>query len=702
MNLSITFAPLVPLWLLAVLAAAVLAVALAGLIRRSRGAALRLAAGAALALALANPALVEEQRAPLSTVVAVVVDESQSQQIGDRAKTTEAARQALKQALAGRDDVDVREIVVTPAAGGGDGTRLFTALANGLADVPPERVGGAVLITDGQVHDVPPPGALGFSAPVHALITGRADETDRRLVLERVPRFGLVGTTQTARVRIEDSGPNGPATARLTVRRDGEEVASEILPVGTASEVAIEIAHGGQNIFEFSVEPLAGELTAANNTQVAIVDGVRENLRVLLVSGEPHAGERTWRNLLKSDASVDLVHFTILRPPEKQDGTPINELSLIAFPTRELFSTKINDFDLIIFDRYHQRGILPLVYFDNIAEFVRRGGAVLVSEGPLPEPDGFGSGSLFDTPLGAVLPAVPTGQVIEEPFRPAVTDTGRRHPVTRDLPGGNETPPAWSQWFRMVDAVPNDGEVIMEGAGNRPLLVLGREGKGRAAALLSDQSWLWARGYDGGGPHVALLRRLAHWLMKEPELEEEALRLAARGDRLTIERQTLGDKAGPVTLTDPTGRTRQVTLAEAGPGLWQAQVNAGGAGLYVASDGTRKALAHVGPPNPRELTDVRSTESVLAPVAAATGGTIRRIRADDGGADMPRLAFLHNAGRYGGSDWIALKTTEASVLQGLTRLPLLSGVAGLAVLIGLVALTWLAEGHRRRGRGTRR
>lgn len=696
MNLSLAFAPLVPPWLLAILGVAALAVALLALARRSRGAALRLAAGLALTLALANPSLVEEKRRPLSSVVAVVVDESQSQQIGGRAKATQAARQALKQALAGRDDIEVREIVVGPTASGSDGTRLFGALANGLSDVPPDRVGGAVLITDGQVHDVPAPAALGFTAPVHALVTGRADEKDRRLVLERVPRFGLVGTTQTARVRIEDSGTKGPATARLTVRRDGEEVASEILPVGETSDVAIEIAHGGQNIFEFAVEPLEGELTAANNTQVAIVDGVRENLRVLLVSGEPHAGERTWRNLLKSDASVDLVHFTILRPPEKQDGTPINELSLIAFPTRELFSTKINDFDLIIFDRYHQRGILPLIYFDNIAQFVRRGGAVLVSEGPLPESIGdYEGASLFDTPLGTVLPALPTGKVIEEPFRPAVTGTGRRHPVTRDLPGGNETPPAWSQWFRMVDAVPNDGEVIMEGAGNRPLLVLGREGKGRAAALLSDQSWLWARGYDGGGPHVALLRRLAHWLMKEPELEEEALRLAARGDRLVIERQTLGDKAAPVTLTDPSGKARQVTLAEAAPGLWRAEVPADGVGLYVATDGERKALAHVGPPNPRELADVRSTEEVLSPLATATGGTVRRIEKADGGIEMPRLAFLRNAARYGGSDWIALRTTDASVLEGLTRIPLLSGLAGLAVLAGLIAATWLVEGRRR-------
>ena len=140
--------------------------------------------------------------------------------------------------------------------------------------------------------------------------------------------------------------------------------------------------HAGMNIVEIELEPVPGELTPANNRVVIAAEGVRENLRVLLVSGEPHAGERTWRNLLKSDAAVDLVHFTILRPPEKQDGTPIHQLSLIAFPTRELFSEKIKDFDLIIFDRYQHRGILPLLYYDNIARYVdRHGGALLIAAG---------------------------------------------------------------------------------------------------------------------------------------------------------------------------------------------------------------------------------------------------------------------------------------------------------------------------------
>ena len=185
------------------------------------------------------------------------------------------------------------------------------------------------------------------------------------------------------------------------------------------------------------------------------IDGVRDKLRVLLVSGEPHAGERTWRNLLKSDANVDLVHFTILRPPEKQDGTPINELSLIAFPTRELFQQKINEFHLIIFDRYARQGVLPIIYFDNIARYVRDGGAVLVAAGPdYAEPD-----QLWRTPLDAILPAEPSGRVTEAAFHARLTDLGKRHPVTRGLDGADDEPPHWSRWFRIVDTKTANGTI---------------------------------------------------------------------------------------------------------------------------------------------------------------------------------------------------------------------------------------------------
>ena len=313
----------------------------------------------------------------------------------------------------------------------------------------------------------------------------------------------------------------------------------------------------GPNIVEIEAAAVDGELTAVNNRAVVVIDGVRDKLRVLLVSGEPHAGERTWRNLLKSDASVDLVHFTILRPPEKQDGTPINELSLIAFPTRELFQQKINEFQLIIFDRYARQGVLQMIYFDNIVRYVRQGGAVLVAAGR----DYASPTSLWRTPLVSVLPAEPSGQTTETPYFPRLSELGKRHPVTRGLEGSAEDPPHWSHWFRSVDARAEKGTTVMEGPEGKPLLQLSREGEGRVALLLSDHIWLWARGFEGGGPHIDLLRRLSHWLMKEPDLEEEALRLSVRGHDLTVQRQTMADTVDQVTLTMPSGKTQTLTLS---------------------------------------------------------------------------------------------------------------------------------------------
>ena len=675
MSWSLAIEPLLPMWLL--VAAAVLSVLfiVPGLVKGLRGAWLRAAAVVILFLALLNPVALREDRDPLPTVVAVVTDGSASQGLDGRDRTTAEAKAELERRLAEFRNVEVRTIDAGAPGGMVDGTMLFGPLAAGLADVPPERLGAVVMLTDGQVHDVPDSvDALGLSAPVHVLLSGHDDEIDRRLVIDNAPRFGIVGETQTIRFRVLDDGAADPdARVRVNITLDGNPLSSEVVTAGEEQEFTVDIAHGGPNIVEFEADPLDGELTEINNRAVASIEGIRENLRVLLVSGEPHAGERTWRNLLKSDAAVDLVHFTILRPPEKQDGTPINQLSLIAFPTRELFSEKIDEFDLIIFDRYQHRGVLPILYFDNIARYVRDGGAVLIAAGP----DYVDDGSLYNTPLSPVLPAAPTGTMTEEPFRAVVTDEGARHPVTRDLDGSGSNPPDWGRWFRLIDVDPQTaGTTIMDGPDNKPLLVLNRVEKGRVALLLSDHAWLWARGYEGGGPHVDLLRRLAHWLMQEPDLEEEALRASARGGELTIERQTMAEESGPVTVRTPSGAVETVTLSAVEPGLWRATLAVDEIGLYRIEQGDRRAFAHVGAANPREFIDARSTDRLLKPIADATGGRVARMADADGTLDMPRIVPIRGGSSYAGSDWIGVKMTEASVLNGIARVPLFGGYAG--------------------------
>jgi hypothetical protein len=688
-NLGVAFAPLIGTQILWVVLAAACLSSLLLFASRSRGAVIRTLALALVVLALANPSLTREDRDPLSSVAIVVVDQSPSQSFGERTTQTEAARAALVERLSHIAGLEVRVVEAGQADGETDGTRLFSALSSTLADVPADRVAGVVMITDGRVHDVPADASsLGFVAPVHALITGHKDERDRRVALIAAPRFGIVGQPQTVTFEVEDQGGN-EKTADVTVRRDGDVIETRTVPVGVAQSLTIPIPHGGPNIIEIEASPLAGgELTLVNNRAVVTIDGVRDKLRVLLVSGEPHAGERTWRNLLKSDASVDLVHFTILRPPEKQDGTPINELSLIAFPTRELFQQKIDEFQLIIFDRYARQGVLPIIYFDNITRYVRDGGAVLVAAGP----DYASPTSIWHTPLDAILPAEPDGNVTEEAFRPTLTELGQRHPVTRGLEGSDSDPPKWSEWFRIVDTANASGTTVMQGPDGKPLLVLSHEGEGRVALLLSDHIWLWARGFEGGGPHLDLLRRLSHWLMKEPDLEEEALRLSVSGHNLLVRRQTMADQVGDVTLTSPSGATRTLKLEPTQPGVWESSVAANELGLWRATDGKLNALVNIGPANPREFAEVTSTTDVLAPLTDATGGASRRLD-DGGGLNVPRIVAVRSGDTYKGDDWIGLKMRDASVVRGIGVLPIFAGLLGLLLLLGSLAGTWAREGR---------
>jgi hypothetical protein len=688
----LAFDPLLPWPVIAGLALLALGVIGVAFWRSPRGAALR-ALAVALALGfLADPSMVREDRRPLNDVVAIVLDRSASQTIEQRKTQTDRARVELEKSLAALGGVETRVI----EAGGdadSDGTRLFGPLAAGLADVPPERIGGVFIVTDGVAHDIPPAAdQLGFRAPVHALITGRPDETDRRVELVEAPRFGIVGKEVTIVARALESGRASAEPVSLAVRRDGEAVMTMRARPGERVRIPIKVEHAGPNVVEIEVAPLANELTTLNNKAVVTLEGVRDKLKVLLVSGEPHAGERMWRNLLKSDANVDLVHFTILRPPEKQDGTPISELSLIAFPTADLFGRKIGEFDLIIFDRYSNQSILPSIYFENIVRYVREGGALMIAAGPdFARPQG-----LYYSPLGAISPAKPVGDVVEKPFRAAVTEAGRRHPVTRGLPGAQSDPPAWAEWYRLVAAEPvAAASPVLAGADGRPLLLLSRERKGRVALLLSDQMWLWARNYQEGGPHLDLLRRTAHWLMKEPDLEEEALRARARGKEIAIERQSVKEAAREVTVTGPGGAAGKLMLSDESPGVARGRFTASELGLHRVSDGERAVLVNVGPDNPREYQEVVSTLDRLSPIAEATGGTVRRIGAG-GDVAMPRLAAMRSAPIYGGSDYAAIRRTESSVVVGVGVLPLGMGFLGLLALLGAVVAAWLWEGRRRR------
>ena len=702
MNINLHIDPLLPEMFLWIFGATFVAILALLLWRRQRGTLLRSIAFLAMFLAMLNPSITEIDQERLPSIVAVVTDNSDSARLAGRPDLIKQVRNAVAERFEGLDDFDIRWTSQLPAAAStqsaiSGGTRLFSGLARLLADVPPEQVAGAIIITDGQIHDVPATmSSLGFNAPVHVILAGAKNEKDRRIILHRAPRFGLVDQKQQVTFRVQESGfgarsaPGPESRVTVVLRRDGEEIGSRSVAIGNNVTIELEVAHAGANVFELVAAPLAGELTQANNRAVLSIEGIRENLRVLLVSGEPHAGERTWRNLLKSDAAVDLVHFTILRPPEKQDGTPINQLSLIAFPTRELFSAKIQDFDLIILDRYRRRGVLPIIYFDNIASYVRDGGALLVAAGP----EYSSSGSLFRTPVSPVLPASPTGLIMNVPFRPEVTETGDKHPVTRLLQETGNNNQEWGRWLRAIETEVIRGETVMSGPANTPLLVLSREERGRVALLLSDQAWLWSRGFEGGGPQISLLRRLSHWLMKEPDLEEERLIARHMGDALIIERRTMQDHVNPITVTMPNGETRSPELQSIAPGIWQGTMRPRGLGVYHIADKTLKTLTNVGALNPLELADVVTTDHRVSPLVEDTGGSIYWTGAVGGpDFDMPRIVPLRSATQWSGSGWIGLKRADVFVVRDTRSLPLFYGILGLILLLGSLTASWFREGR---------
>lgn len=685
-------APVLPLWLLGALAVLALLALAPAFLRGARGVWWRALAFTLLLGALAGPRLVEETRETRPDIALLLVDRSDSTRAAaGHAEAIEAARRGIEARIGRLRDVELR--VAEIPEGGNQGTRGFAALDRALADIPAARLGAVLMLSDGQVHDVPGDAnwSAGEGVPVHLLMPGRAGEVDRRIRLLEAPGFGIVGRNLEIRLIVEDLGAaRQEGMARLTIRRDGAAPVTESVPIGQEHRVVIPIERAGPTVVDLLAETRPGEIAEVNNRAVVTINGVRDRLRVLLVSGEPHAGQRTWRRLLKADPGVDLVHFTILRPPEKDDLTPLNELSLIAFPVRELFQVKLREFDLIIFDRFANRGILPPSYLRNIADHVRAGGALLLSVGP----EFVGGPSLANTPLGSVLPARPLGAsqaILEQAYRPRVTGIGARHPVTEGLAGANtgDAEASWGRWYRTIRSEARAGTTVMEAAGGAPLLVLDRVGQGRVALMLSDHIWLWSRGHDGSGPQQELLRRTAHWLMREPELEEEELTARIEAGRLFVGRRSLD--AGPppeVTVTAPDGAATRLPLAGAGAGRATAEMAAAAPGLWQVTDGRRLAFAAAMLANPPEFADLRSDPARMRPVVSGTGGAARFVA--DGAAlpDIRRVAAGRDAA---GTGWIGIRQRDDHTVTGIAALPLLPPWLALTLLLGVAVLGWRGE-----------
>ncbi|MCZ8206869.1 MAG: glutamine amidotransferase [Hyphomonadaceae bacterium] len=622
-------------------------------------------------IGLSGPSQVREERLALTDIVSLLVDRSESMALTDRAAGAEVALRALKARLGQIENLEVR---ITYFDGSGAGTALSSGLDQAFADIPPDRVAGAIVISDGRFIDGED-AARPF--PIHQILVGSPQERDRRIDLRSAPKQAPIGEITKVVVRVEDSDASVPLTVRV-----GTE-APQTLNVPTGEDIVIEVPIAQRGLVPIAIETpgVAGEVSTANNGLALSITGVRDRLRVMLVTGQPYAGSRAWRNLLKSDPSVDLIQFTILRPPEKQDFTPTEELSLIPFPTRELFLDKIDSFDLVVFDRFSRLSVLPDAYLDSVAQWVEGGGAFLMLAGPS---EGLDEG-VQSTPLKRILPVQSRGEPIETAFRPALTERGRSHPVSASLA---EQSNSWGQWLRVQPSTAT-GDVLLEGAGE-PLLVLGQVGRGRVAAVMSDQAWLWRRGYDGGGPFDELFRRTAHWLMKEADLEADRLLLRSQPGRLLIERQSSHDP-GPAQVT-LSGQTFPVPLSAAGNGVWRGESTMAKPGLVFVQSGDKSAFIVAGIGNPNEARLLTADPTALAgPQAKQGGGSVTWV-GKAGTGPLPDIARLGKS-QKAGAEGLGLRRAGATSVTATSRDAILPPWAYAILLAALALWAWWREGR---------
>jgi len=689
---TISFDPFIPLPILISIFVLATILLVFFLFKAPRSIFFRILVTALLLAIISNPLIQSAEKIPLKDIAIILVDHSQSQELDERRAITNSATLNLRSKLESLENIEVRETIV----GDESGSDLWASYSNSISSVPHSRLAGIFIITDGQATDEKIASAPMPIAPVHILLTGRKLEFDRKLSLVNAPRYGIIGEPVDVSFRIDDIGPNEvslPENNSVTVilRVDGDEVYRENVPTGSVISFQAPMSKPGETIIELEASTLAGELSTINNVVVLPITAIRDRLRVLLISGEPHAGERAWRNLLKSDPAIDLVHFTILRPIEKaqSDGALERELALIEFPQDELFIEKLSEFDLLIFDRYTYRGVLNAFHFDNIGRYVEDGGAVLVSAGP--EFDGYLSLAARRN-FSFILPALPTGPAIEEPFRAQVSNDGNKHPATSSLTDRE----FWGRWLRIMPVTKRSGRTLMTGPDDSPLLILDRVGKGRVGLLLSDHVWLWARGFDGGGPHAELLRRISHWLMKEPDLEEEQLKLSENDGNLLIERRTIEEVVNDVDLIFPDGTSQTYSLnSTETEGLHSRLLASLPSGLYRARSGNLFAASAIGKKQETELQDVVMDETELKPLADQSLGEVFAIR-NNQSVQIPDIRRVKRASKNHSITLNSMQLLERNAARTTTiqSEELFSPLIWLFLLtVGLLG-TWLSESNK--------
>ena len=566
----------------------------------TRGAPLRLRAGLLLLRLLLCAAvffvLLEPGRRLLATSkepdrVVIAVDTSASMSVGEGAdQRIRAAGRAAQDVV---DDVAARGFVpelwfFDGAARKGsleelkalkDGTRPAEGAASTLSsvvdavagtEVAHVPTGGVVIVSDGADTSGLSPAltadlrqrvaSLGGQtpAPLHTVVVG-ADSNFRDVVLERAiaDEFAFVRNPMKIEVVLRQRGFIGQVVP-LTLSEDGAVVArTEVTLAGDGEEVRAQFEltpqRAGKRLYTVQAPVLDGEAIAENNRLDFTVKLIRDRIRVLQVAGRPSWDERFVRRLLKENPSVDLISFFILRSTTDISGANNNELSLIPFPTKELFTEQLHTFDVVIFQDFNYRPYQMDPYLKNVADYVKQGGGFLMIGGELT----FSEGDYQGTPLAEVLPVrmrAGRGHLDVEPFTPVVTEAGQNHPITdvgvgglggRGVDGGpgfSALPPL-SGVNLMAGLEPGAVALLTHPFANaddgapQPVIAARDVDKGRSVAVMTDSLWHWALPQLGSGgsggvdAHRKLIANTLRWLIRDPELSHVKLVLATEGGR---------------------------------------------------------------------------------------------------------------------------------------------------------------------------
>ena len=634
-----------------------------------------------LTLIVINPKKNVKEELFYKNIVLVALDKTLSMSETKKTEEVELINKYIESTILTYDKFIKKEVLLenSDIEEKDSGTNFFSTLKKELNKINKDRVAGIIFVTDGQIHDIEEYSDKLDNIPIHFIIVGKENELDRVLKTYNVPDYSIVGEQVNFDLIVEDYYTKKDLVADIIL--DGKKYLSKKIKPNKNYQISIPIYHAGENVLEIKVKKLPGEISEINNYKIHKIKGVHEKLRVMLISGEPNMGLRSLRNLLNSDPSIELVHFTILRPPSKRDLTPVKELSLIPFPTDELFAADISKFSLIIFDQYSLQGVLPKKYLSNITNFVLKGGALLDIAGP----EYAKQTSIINSPLKIILPTNPLDELGVEEFKPELTELGLRHPITNKLITNYKNKP-WGSWNRFIKTEKKSGKILLKHK-NYPILVASQVGDGRVVQLLSDQTWIWKKSITESGPLTELVRNTIHWLLKTPELEENFLNFTKNSNIINVTLNTLLPGNANAKITSPSNKTINFLMKDNNSGGLNGQFISNELGKHKLEVKGITKYIYLGQKNNKELEDIKSTENKVN-ILSKTKNNISTHWYESG---MPKILIIYNDKILSGQNWIGIKNKNVPKTSQFISKEYLDWYFLLPFLLGLFIYSWFRE-----------